>query len=69
MAGSFLPFSFQPRPVGHGRHPAIFSRGGLQPGFVKQESVGLQEFLSTQWGGRIYASDELGETAPALIQY
>jgi saccharopine dehydrogenase-like NADP-dependent oxidoreductase len=36
----------------------MFSRGGLQPGFVKQESVGLQEFLSTQWGGRIYASDE-----------
>lgn len=28
------------------------------PGFVKQESVGLQEFLSTQWGGRIYAPDE-----------
>ena len=36
----------------------MFSRGGLQSGFVKQESVGLQEFLSTQWGGRIYASDE-----------
>lgn len=36
----------------------MFSKGGLQPGFVKQESVGLQEFLSTQWGGRIYAPDE-----------
>lgn len=35
----------------------IFSKEGLQSGFVKQESVSLQQFLSTQWGERIYSLD------------
>jgi saccharopine dehydrogenase-like NADP-dependent oxidoreductase len=32
----------------------LFARGVLPRGFVKQESVMLSEFLSTQWGGRVY---------------
>ena len=32
----------------------LFARGMLPRGFVKQESVTLSEFLSTQWGGRVY---------------
>ncbi|MBL9199908.1 MAG: saccharopine dehydrogenase NADP-binding domain-containing protein [Opitutaceae bacterium] len=32
----------------------LFAGGALKPGFVKQESVTLAEFLSTQWGGRVY---------------
>lgn len=32
----------------------LFARGVLPAGFVKQESVTLQQFLSTQWGGRVY---------------
>jgi saccharopine dehydrogenase-like NADP-dependent oxidoreductase len=38
----------------------LFSSGRLGHGFVKQESVGLAEFLSTRWGGRIYAPEEQG---------
>jgi saccharopine dehydrogenase-like NADP-dependent oxidoreductase len=32
----------------------LFARGKLASGFVKQESVSLKDFLSTQWGGRVY---------------
>jgi len=32
----------------------LFAKGKLGPGFVKQESVTLQDFLSTRWGGKVY---------------
>jgi saccharopine dehydrogenase-like NADP-dependent oxidoreductase len=32
----------------------LFARGRLGPGFVKQESVPLKDFLATQWGGKVY---------------
>ena len=32
----------------------LFARGKLGPGFVKQESVPLKDFLATQWGGKVY---------------
>lgn len=32
----------------------LYARGRLGPGFVKQESVSLEAFLGTQWGGRVY---------------
>jgi saccharopine dehydrogenase-like NADP-dependent oxidoreductase len=32
----------------------LFHRGELAPGFVKQESIGLERFMATRWGGRIY---------------
>lgn len=32
----------------------LFAGGKLGPGFVKQESVNLKDFLGTQWGGRVY---------------
>ena len=32
----------------------LFAKGKLGPGFVKQESVALKDFLATQWGGRVY---------------
>ncbi len=32
----------------------LFARGKLGPGFVKQESVPLKDFLGTQWGGKVY---------------
>ncbi len=32
----------------------LFARGRLPKGFVKQESITLDEFLGTQWGGRVY---------------
>jgi saccharopine dehydrogenase-like NADP-dependent oxidoreductase len=32
----------------------LFARGALPKAFVKQESIALQDFLSTQWGGRVY---------------
>ena len=32
----------------------LFARGALPKGFVKQESITLEQFLSTQWGGKIY---------------
>lgn len=32
----------------------LFARGRLPRGFVKQESVTLEEFVGTRWGGRVY---------------
>jgi saccharopine dehydrogenase-like NADP-dependent oxidoreductase len=32
----------------------LFARGLLARGFVKQESITLEQFLGTQWGGRVY---------------
>lgn len=32
----------------------LFARGKLGPGFVKQESVSLESFLGTKWGGKVY---------------
>ena len=32
----------------------LFSKKKLGPGFVRQESVSLESFLGTQWGGRVY---------------
>lgn len=32
----------------------LFARGKLGPGFVKQESVALADFLGTHWGGQVY---------------
>ena len=32
----------------------LFAKKKLGPGFVKQESVALEDFLGTQWGGRVY---------------
>lgn len=32
----------------------LYAKGKLGPGFVKQESVSLDAFLGTQWGGRVY---------------
>jgi saccharopine dehydrogenase-like NADP-dependent oxidoreductase len=32
----------------------LFARKKLGPGFVKQESVSLEDFLGTQWGGKVY---------------
>lgn len=32
----------------------LFAKKKLGPGFVKQESVSLPDFLGTQWGGRVY---------------
>jgi saccharopine dehydrogenase-like NADP-dependent oxidoreductase len=40
----------------------IFSKGKLQSGFVKQESIHLKEFLKTQWGSRIYSPDVRAST-------
>lgn len=34
----------------------IFARGGLPKGFVKQESVSMDDFLATVWGGRVYGA-------------
>ena len=31
----------------------LFARGKLGPGFVKQESVPLNDFLGTQWDGKV----------------
>jgi saccharopine dehydrogenase-like NADP-dependent oxidoreductase len=36
----------------------LFSRGELRPGFVKQETVSMEQFLSTLWGGRVYREAE-----------
>ncbi len=36
----------------------LYARGKLGTGFVKQESVALGDFLSTRWGGKIYAGEE-----------
>ena len=32
----------------------LFARGALPVGFVKQESITLEQFLGTQWGGKVY---------------
>lgn len=32
----------------------LYAKGKLGPGFVKQESVSLDAFLGTRWGGRVY---------------
>jgi saccharopine dehydrogenase-like NADP-dependent oxidoreductase len=32
----------------------LFAKRKLGPGFVKQESVALESFLGTKWGGRVY---------------
>jgi len=32
----------------------LFARGVLALGFTPQESIGLDQFFSTQWGGRVY---------------
>jgi len=32
----------------------LFAKKQLGPGFVKQESVSLEDFLGTQWGGKVY---------------
>ena len=32
----------------------LFAKKKLGPGFVRQESVSLKNFLSTQWGGRVH---------------
>ncbi len=32
----------------------LFAKGRLAPGFVKQESISIDAFLGTQWGGRVY---------------
>lgn len=33
----------------------LFARGRLGPGFVAQESVSLEDFLGTRWGGAVYS--------------
>jgi saccharopine dehydrogenase-like NADP-dependent oxidoreductase len=41
----------------------IFSQGFLKRGFNKQESVDLEQFLSTTWGRRIFTPDHVGDCA------
>jgi saccharopine dehydrogenase-like NADP-dependent oxidoreductase len=36
----------------------LFARGAVAKSFVRQESVTFDEFLSTQWGGRVYGGGE-----------
>ena len=36
----------------------LFATGALPKGFVKQESITLERFLRTQWGGRVYGDSE-----------
>ena len=36
----------------------LFARGAVPKSFVRQESITFDEFLSTQWGGRVYGGDE-----------
>jgi saccharopine dehydrogenase-like NADP-dependent oxidoreductase len=36
----------------------LFARGELESGFVKQESVSLERFFKTQWGGLVYKEAE-----------
>lgn len=35
----------------------LFAAGRLRKGFVKQESIGMDKFLATQWGGRVYGGE------------
>ena len=37
----------------------MFERGKLPKGFVKQESVTLDQFLATQWSGQVYGDGNL----------
>lgn len=32
----------------------LFAKDHFRPGFVKQESVAMKDFLGTRWGGRVY---------------
>ncbi len=32
----------------------LYANGRLGPGFVKQESIALKDFLGTRWGGKVY---------------
>jgi saccharopine dehydrogenase-like NADP-dependent oxidoreductase len=36
----------------------LFALGHLPAGFVKQESIVLEQFLNTEWGGRVYRQAE-----------
>jgi len=36
----------------------LFARGAVAPTFAKQESITLEQFLSTRWGGRVYGGSE-----------
>jgi saccharopine dehydrogenase-like NADP-dependent oxidoreductase len=36
----------------------LFARGAVAKSFVRQESITFEEFLSTQWGGRVYGGGE-----------
>jgi saccharopine dehydrogenase-like NADP-dependent oxidoreductase len=36
----------------------LFARGAVAKSFVRQESITFDEFLSTQWGGRVYGGGE-----------
>lgn len=36
----------------------LFARGAVAKSFVRQESITLDEFLSTEWGGRVYGAGE-----------
>lgn len=36
----------------------LFARGAVGKSFVRQESITLDEFLSTEWGGRVYGGGE-----------
>jgi saccharopine dehydrogenase-like NADP-dependent oxidoreductase len=37
----------------------LYARGAVAKSFVRQESITFDEFLSTQWGGRVYGSEPL----------
>jgi len=37
----------------------LFARGAVAKSFVRQESITLDEFLSTQWGARVYGGEPL----------
>ncbi|MGA8659624.1 MAG: saccharopine dehydrogenase NADP-binding domain-containing protein [Chthoniobacterales bacterium] len=43
----------------------LFARGGLASGFIRQESISLDEFFNTQWGGRVYGEAET--VAPKFV--
>ena len=38
----------------------LFAEGVLTPGFIRQESIALDQFFSTQWGGRVYGDPGVG---------
>jgi saccharopine dehydrogenase-like NADP-dependent oxidoreductase len=40
----------------------IYARGELPKGFVKQESITLERFLATEWGGRVYGDGTNGRS-------